>query len=120
MWSVLPLLLVFAALLVVLTVVVMRIAGRTQGRTFADRERDAEHIMKTGTVPDAWIAAPPSPSAADRDRTHADVMKRLDELCRYYERMRVPEDAGSHALLLSTLRRVRAEWANRDIDSLVP
>ena len=121
MLYVLPLLFVFAALLVTLTVAVMRVTGRALGRTIEQRERAAEYIQRTGKVPPAWIGGPSS-SAPSRDtrRIHAEVLKRLDELCGYYERVPVPEEAGAHAVLLSSLRKTRAEWANREIDSLVP
>jgi hypothetical protein len=117
---VLPLLLVFAALLATLTVVIMRITGRALGRTIADRVHAAEYIQRTGKVPPAWISVPAS-STRPRDarRIHAEVLKRLDELCRYYERAPVPEDAGAHAVVLLSLRKTRAEWANREIDSLI-
>ena len=119
MLPVLILLVVFVALMVTLTVVAMRLAGRALGATIARRVEAAEYIQRTGQVPPAWIAATPGSSAADTRRIHADVLKRLDDLCSYYERARVPEDAGMHAVLLSRLRGVRAEWENRDIESLL-
>ena len=117
----LPLLFVFAALLVTFTVVVMRIAGRVQGATIEQRVRAAEYIQRTGKVPPEWIGSR-GDTARPRDnrRIHAEVLKHLDELCGYYERAPVPEEAGVHAVLLSSLRRTRAEWENREIDSLLP
>ncbi len=119
MLSMVILLLIFAALVATLTVVVMRLAGRALGGTIARRVEAAEYIQKTGKVPPSWVSDAPGPPARDFARIHSDVLRRLDDLCQFYERARVPENPGPHAVLLSLLRKTRAEWANRDIESLL-
>ena len=120
----LPLLLVFVGLLVLVAVLVIRFSGRALSRTVEQREEDALYIKKTGGIPARWLQKQAGVSADEagsheKSRKHyGEILVRLDELCQYYERMRSPEDPGEHALMLSTLRRVRAEWANREPPSL--
>ena len=77
-----------------------------------------EHILETGEPPSEWLVPPrrtrifiPAPDAA----THDDILKRLDELHRFFEHCRFFEDEWAREQLLSQLEDVRERWTNRDL-----
>jgi len=79
------------------------------GKVTYERHSAAEEILATGGVPAAWrlnAGAPPFAPGLGRK-----LVRRLDELVKYFERAPVFEDEESRAFLLDELRAARVRWA---------
>ena len=105
----------------------MNLIGAILGRTVSDRHHAAEHILNTGTIPEAWTA----PFDSKMDALEADhelaadarsqrlakleadakrhSLRRIDDLLRYFARAPVFDD-HSREVLMSGLREARATW----------
>ena len=82
--------------------------GKLVGKVTYERHSAAEEILATGGVPASWrrsAGGPPFVPELERK-----LLRRLDELVKYFERAPVFEDEESRAFLLDELRAARARW----------
>ena len=93
----------FLAFVVALTFLIragIQAMGRRAGRQVAEKHKDAESIIDTGSPPEHW------PASDDR-------LARLDELIGYFRTSPMVADEPTREYLLNELRRVRREWEEK-------
>ncbi|MYD11439.1 MAG: hypothetical protein F4X02_15520 [Chloroflexi bacterium] len=97
--------------------VILWTTNRAAGSAITRYFKASEHILETGEPPAEWLVPPLRRrifSAAPPAVTQDEIMKRLDELFRFFEHCSFFENEWTREQLLAQLEAVRATWAKRD------
>jgi hypothetical protein len=110
-------LVVGAALLMRFTAIIM---GRAVGGVANERHREAEHIVENGSPPPAWLKAiSKGKGATVGENGRQRLLKKVDDLARYFSASPAFEDDEARRMLLTELRKARDAWSVAGLDDLM-
>ena len=117
MLAVFVLFVVLVVLLAVLTRMSIVVSGKVVGRIVNDRHKSAEYIVTTGKAPTSWTKRPAARRAGG-DRLRASLLKRLNEMTRYFAVAPVFETDEARGLFMAELKKTRERWSTAPIEDI--
>ena len=114
-------LVVAVGVVVGLAFLMLRFAENMVGRTVGGNSEDAEQILATGCVPEAWLVDfRGKRPRVRRGMNKAKAMRRLRKLIRYYRGTPVVPDERSRAQTISSLRQTLDRWRGAPWSEILP